>query len=445
MKKSRKTDVPRTSTVIEPMRETPLSGSYDVVVAGGGIAGVAAAVAAARNGATVCLLDKTCALGGLATLGNVINWLPICDGQGRQVSAGLAEELLKLSVSELRQSHSTARFNPIPPCWLPGGDPQQRKKVRYRVDFNPGAYLLALEQFVAESAVKLLYDTRVCSVIRDAHRITHLIVENKGGRGAIACRVAVDATGDADVCFLAGEQTEFLDGNVLCGWFYYLQDGVLHLNTLSRLGNATGGQEGAEGPFFRGDDGEQVTAQILGSRALIRERLRELQAEHPDSDIQVLVPPTIPCFRMTRRLVAGFSLGERHVHQWFDDTVGLVSDWRAPGPVYAVPIRTLYGARTHNLLAAGRCMSVDTTAWDVLRSIPGCAVTGEAAGTAAALAVQNTAGDATVLSIPALQERLKHQGVLLNQELVRGDATGSNHETQHDLGVPGSAGDTTNH
>ena len=84
--------------VVEPERRVPVTGVYDVVVAGGGIAGVAAAVAAARAGASVCLLDKESALGGLATLGNVITWLPICDGRGRQVIGGLGEELLRLSV-----------------------------------------------------------------------------------------------------------------------------------------------------------------------------------------------------------------------------------------------------------------------------------------------------------------------------------------------------------
>ena len=78
------------STVTEPARTLPVTGAYELVVAGGGIAGVAAAVAAARCGASVCLLEKMCAPGGLATLGNVIVWLPLCDGRGRQVAGGLA-------------------------------------------------------------------------------------------------------------------------------------------------------------------------------------------------------------------------------------------------------------------------------------------------------------------------------------------------------------------
>ena len=95
-------------TVYEPSRKTPVKAHADVVVAGGGVAGVAAALAARRAGASVVLLEKECGLGGLATLGNVIIFLPLCDGRGRQVIGGLGEELLRLSVARVR--------NPLPRC-----------------------------------------------------------------------------------------------------------------------------------------------------------------------------------------------------------------------------------------------------------------------------------------------------------------------------------------
>ena len=291
-----------TSWLVESARKLPIVAAFDVVVAGGGIVGVAAAVAAARNGVSVCLPEKASALGGLATLGNVTVWLPLCDGRGRQVISGLAEEMLELAVAELRKDNRFARFVGVPSCWRPGGDPTERKKLRYQAEFNPGSYLLALDKLVTDAGVRLFYDTRVCAVRQETDRVTHLIVENKSGRCAIACRVVVDATGDADVCFLAGEKTESLDSNVLCGWFYYLQDNVLHLNQLSNQYSPDAGKCGSVGPFFGGDDAEQVTDHILATRELVRKQLAHLRRQHPDADIQGFAPATIACFRMTRRL-----------------------------------------------------------------------------------------------------------------------------------------------
>ncbi len=406
-------------SITEPARDIPLVGSYDVVVAGGGIAGVAAAVAAARNGVSVCLLEKAFALGGLATLGNVTVWLPLCDGRGRQVIGGLAEELLKLSVADLRQENPTAHFRGIPACWQPGGDRERRQKVRYTTEFNPAAYFFALEKLVKDADIALLYDTRVCAVHGEDNVIHHLIVENKSGRSAIACGTVVDATGDADICFLAGEQTEALDANVESGWFYTLSPEGLRLHKLSRRYSPAARQEGAEGPFYRGDDAAHVTAQVLGSRELIRLKLAELRARKTEIDIQIVAPPTIACVRMTRRLVGAFSLGERDMHRWFDDAVGLTGDWRKAGPVYAIPLRALCGVRMRNLLAAGRCISADTTIWDATRAIPTCALTGETAGTAAALAVRFSRNNVQAVPPDQLQCQLKRQGVLLDPELVR--------------------------
>lgn len=402
----------------EPVRQIPVTGEYDVVVVGGGIAGVAAAVAAARCSVRVCLIERYCALGGLATLGNVTMWLPLCDGRGHQVIAGLGEELLKLSVAELSRDYPAARFKGVPACWMHGGDLGERTNHRYRADFNPAAYMVSIEKLVVDSDVDLLYDTRFCSVRREGTRLSHVIVENKSGRSALACRSVVDATGDADVCFAAGEEIVSLDSNVLCGWFYTLTNGELKLHQLSNRYSPYAEKVNAEGPFFRGDDASQVTDHILQTRALLRETLGELRAKHPKDDPQLMMPATMACFRMTRRLVGRFTLAEKHMHQWFDDAIGLTGDWRRSGPVYAIPFRCLRAVRTSNLTVAGRCISVDNTAWDALRAIPPCVVTGEGAGTAAALAAKHTDGDVNALDSRILENQLREQGVLLDPALV---------------------------
>ena len=210
------------NTVREPARDLPVSASADVVVARGGIAGVAAALAAARARASTLLLENTCTLGGLATAGNVTIYLPIDDGRGRVVLGGVARELFDLSVADIRHPAPVAGFRPPPAAWLdPASTPETRAAgPRLETGFNPDGYVLALEEALLRAGVRILYDTRVCAVVRDGDRVTHLAVENKSGRTAVACGAVVDATGDADVCFLAGEPTVSIDANVAGGWFY---------------------------------------------------------------------------------------------------------------------------------------------------------------------------------------------------------------------------------
>ena len=405
-------------TVRESSREIPVQSEYDVVVVGGGMAGVAAAIAAAKHAARVCLIERYCALGGLATLGNVAVWLPLCDGRGHQVISGLAEELLKLSVADLKTESPSAWFLRPPVCWQAGGDLEERIKHRYKAAFNPASMILGLEKLVVESGISLLYDTRFCAVHRENNRLSHVVVENKSGRVALAGKVFIDATGDADVCFAAGEKTESLDSNVLAGWFYTMSSGALTLHKLTHVYNTDGTRDHAQGPFFRGDNGSHVSAHIVESRTLVRERLAELRSTNPSQEFQPIMPATLAAHRMTRRLAADICLTEQDAHHWFEDAIGLSGDWHHPGPVYAVPLRALQGVSNPNLLAAGRCISAGGYAWENLRAIAPCAVTGEAAGTAAALAVRETSGNIATLNVPLLQKELKRQGVLIEPGLV---------------------------
>ena len=395
-------------TISEPARDLPVSGAADVVVAGGGIGGVAASLAAARSGASVLLLENTCTLGGLATAGNVTIYLPIDDGRGRIVMGGLARELLDLSVADIKHPAPVAGFRPPPAVWL---DPAATREARadgprFETGFNPWAYALAMEELLLREGVRILYDTRVCAAIRDGDRLSHLVVENKSGRTAVACGAAVDATGDADVCFLAGEPTVSIDVNVPGGWFYTLQDGgKLWLHTSSHAFDR------------RGDDGEHVTGQVLSTREMIRKDLAQLRAEHPDEDFQPFKIPSIPCFRMTRRLAGAYELRDADMHRRFDDAVCLAPDWRRRGPVWAVPWRCLAATRTANLAAVGRCASWDLSAWDAMRVIPVCAATGEAAGIGAAIAAREGA------PLPSLDARrvaaaMAERGNLLDPALL---------------------------
>lgn len=408
-----------TSAIKEPARVLQVKSRYDVAVVGGGIAGVSAAVAAAREGTSVCLIEKQIGLGGLATLGIVTCWLPICDGRGRQVIGGIGEELLKLSVRDLKAENAKANFHGIPKCWQPDGNKDDRKKTRFMTVFNPGWYTLALEDWVLGEGVTIMYDTRLSDVKRNNKGITHLILENKSGRFAIKVGAVVDASGDADVCHMAGEETETTDSNVAAAWFYYLKNGIAHLSMTSNAMSRTMNTAELKCAHYDGTNGDDVTAQVIESHGIIKRDTKIYQERNPDSAIEPFYIPSIPCFRATRRLLGEQSMQESDMYQWFDDTVGLTGDWRRNGPVFAITMRMLRGVANQNLITAGRCFSMDKSIWDGARCIPTCAISGEAAGLAAALAVKNKRGNIHSLPIRSFQRIMRAKGNLLSEQLVK--------------------------
>jgi hypothetical protein len=384
-------------------------------------------MAAARQGVNVVLIEKQFGLGGLATLGNVIMYLPICDGNGKQVMGGICEELLHLSVAEIKNPLPKARFTPVPDCWLNPADTDEtaaeRSRKRFMSSFNPYAFQLAMEEVVLKEGITIMYDTRVSEVLRQGPTLTHLIVENKSGRLAIAAKTFIDASGDADVCAYAQCNTENSPNNVLAGWHYEIYNGELRLAVFSNAYDKEHFQgNGSVGPYFSGIDHRDVTTQTLESRRLIRERLEKKRSENPDDSIYPFGLTSIPDFRVTRRLVNNFSLGEQHMHTWLDDCVGLTGDWRRRGPVYPIPLRTLQSDEIGNLFVAGRCISADHSVVDVTRAIPTCAVSGEACGVAAALLVNDAITDHTV-PLEKLQQILINTGGLLDRRLL--EQTGS--------------------
>ncbi|MEK6645712.1 MAG: FAD-dependent oxidoreductase [Candidatus Firestonebacteria bacterium] len=211
-------------TLIEVSKKINIIGEYDVVVVGGGIAGVSAALAASRNNAKVCVIEKENALGGLATLGLVVFYLPLCDGMGNQVISGIGEELLKLSVKD--------GYDKIPDCWQKNGNKKRIKKHRYEVKFNPASFILTMEEQILKNKIKILYDTRFCDVVIKNTKIKALIVENKSGRNAVLCKTVIDTSGDADVCYKAGEKTVSLNTNRKSGWFFLYNNGKIELRVV---------------------------------------------------------------------------------------------------------------------------------------------------------------------------------------------------------------------
>jgi len=398
--------------IVEERKELSVVEGYDVTVVGGGIAGVASAVAASRQNQRVLLIEKMFGLGGLATLGNVIHFLPICDGNGSKVIGGICEELLLLADEKINDNKDLGlRKSPVE--W---GREVQSVCIpdRYANGYNPNVFQIQLEQFIKDAGVDILYDTRFCDVILSEDRLTHIIIENKDGRQAVASKAFIDCSGDADLFYAVGETTTSLDSNVLCGWHYLWTDGVMKIQKFSKLYSCELSKEGSQEPFFSGDNARDVTDMVLQSRELFFERIEEMRCDDPDKVIELFEIPSIPCFRATRRFEGDYTLSMDDNHKWFDDTVAMTGDWRRRGPVYSIPLRCLQSNKYENLFVAGRCISSKGGAWDVTRSIPTCGSTGHAVGVAAAM-VSNTGK----IDIVDLQNELRKDGQIIDKTLLK--------------------------
>ncbi|MDO4739498.1 MAG: FAD-dependent oxidoreductase [Eubacteriales bacterium] len=347
---------------------------YDVIVAGGGIAGVAAALASARAGAKTLLLEKESAPGGLATLGLIVIYLPLCDGRGVKMSGAIAEELLLASV----------KYGPgeIPAAWQrDDSTPEERAAKRYRVQYEAAPMMLACEELLLQAGVQLLYDVRLSGAHSEGGKLTSLSVETKKGRVLLTAGAYVDATGDADLCFFANEPTVDDDTNRRTGW--YISGEASGQTQLHILSDPLWQPIPQDSRLYSGTDPEDVTQQLIDGRKWILRDAQELAKERPG--LYPMMIPTLAGFRMTRRLDA-FPFSEfGHEGVWFSDAIGMIGNWKKAGPRYTIPYRCIAGVANDNLYAAGRCCSAKKDGWDLTRVIPTCAVTGQAAGCAAAM------------------------------------------------------------
>jgi len=413
-----------------PESRVPIVARPDVLVVGGGSAGLAAAVAAARNGADVVLLERFSYLGGLATGGLIILLLTMDDGAGRQAVGGLCQEIVE------RMERRRAVYYPPKEQWYDpdpklvehysrwglvwGGGPH---RVRYSVAFEPQQFIFAADEMLQEAGVRPLYQTWACEPVLEDGRIKAVVVQNKAGRQAIAADVVIDATGDGDIFAAAGEPYEL---ERVHPWLWFLMSGVSDVEKSFETGKGFYFQTpgagrvlvpwGGEARVHRkidATDPKEISEALAECRRMVMEEAARLRRSVPGfEDAYISMIADQLGITESRRLQGSYVMVRDDLDRPFDDVIARTGHWTKYACAYNVPYRSLLPRGVSNLLVAGRCISVDHRVHHATKEIPPCMATGQAAGTAAAMAA-GAGVKVQELDVAALQKRLREQGAIL--------------------------------
>lgn len=411
-----------------PEARVPVVARPDVLVVGGGSAGVAAAVAAARNGAETMLIERFGYTGGLATGGMIILLLTLDDGAGKQAVGGLCQEIVdRMAARDGVWFPPQEQWNDPDPklvehcrrwglVW--GSGPH---RVRYSVAFEPHEFIFAADAMLSEAGVRVEYQTWACEPVLEGGRISAVVVQNKAGRQAIEAGVVIDATGDGDVFAAAGEPFE---AERVHPWLWFEMGGVdveRAMESARGLYFQTPGKDrvlvpwGGEARVNRkidATDPREVSEALAECRAMVRDEAARLKKAPGFDDAYISLMADQLGITESRRLLGRYVLGRDDIDATFEDTIARTGHWTKYDCVYNIPYRSLLPQRVTNLIAAGRCISADHRAHHATKEIPPCMATGQAAGTAAAMAAQAGVGAGDV-DVAALQGRLREQGGIL--------------------------------
>ena len=424
---------------IQETLETPVIDEYDVIVVGGGPAGVGAALGAARQGAKTLLIEQYAFLGGMWTAGMVI---PIWDWENK---GGIMQEI----VDGLMEEKHTAYSGPL-------------------LGFDIEAMKLLLDQMMLNSNVTLLFHTWFSAPIMQNNTICGVIVENKSGRQAYGAKCVIDCTGDGDVAARAGAPfkvgrekdgaTQPMSLMFKMGEMDYVQamdysagplkttDLFFHMEHAAQaaglnnyafnfdrpyiLSLPTPHQGIAEMTHVRNKSGinaQELSEAEVEGRALVHEAMDYFTKYMPQFRHAIL-EQTAPCIgvRETRRIMGEYELTlddilEGRMHEDGICTCAFSIDIHQPDGLsqegyeyhtkpYHIPYRSLVPLKVENFLVAGRCISGSYEAHASYRVTGDCVAMGQAAGIAAAIAVKNTIPPRNIDTRDLIQ-LLRNQGV----------------------------------
>jgi len=439
----------------EPARDIPVWAHCDVLVVGGGPSGTAAAVSAARLGADVVLLERHNHLGGLSTGGLVI-WIDrMTDWDGHAVIRGFADEVFARlpqdAVAGPPREHWGSRDPAHAAHWA------QRTSafhgvVTWSPTIDPERLKLLSQELTLESGARLLYHAWAARpILSEAGTVRGAAFESKAGRQAVFAKVVVDATGDGDLFAQAGARCETdieqadIHHCMNTSWLFGGVDMRRWIDFRTRRPDEYSGfmQRGREQlryfdkPFvswrddialFMGPRQAGYSALDPEDQTFVEVRSHRLMAAHLE-----FYREHAPGFESAYLLYSAPQLGVRHSRrlvgvskvtraQWptamvHADEIGVSPSLSPKFPNISIPYGSLVPESIDGLLACGRHIACDATSHSFLREIPQCWVTGQAAGTAAAIAASRGC-EPRAVDIADLQDKLAAQGAFLRRAAV---------------------------